>query len=706
MNKLLTKIVGAIACLTMVIGVGFAVANHKETLEPVHAAIDPNTEAVAFTLTTKYNNTDVDGSNEITSGPDNLFNNGSTYLSAASSSKVYLGASSAAALKFGSSSKKGTMSLTLKSGAQDTKYAPTKVIFSIAAANDVSKKVKLSLNGASSGTGFSQITYGGTAKQFADYEVAWDGTTTLTSIGVEAVNATSNRFYLKSITVVISSIVTHNVSFNSLGGGSFDSVQVNEGDAIGALPTPSKPKDEENQKRYEFLGWYALSNTDNPSNPSFEDATEYTASSLINADVTLYAKYQAINYYKVTFDSRGGSAVATQEVDAGEKASAPEAPTRETDLDYSYAFAGWYREEGCTNAYDFDAAVNSNITLYAKWNQSQLLAKQVVAMKETSSSLAYSDYQKNDNTVKDTLTRAFTGVSQGTTYTSWSDKTGASGVKYAGCNAGSNDTLQLRSNDDTSGVVVTNNDNGILVKSITLNWNNSTQADRVIQIYGKETAYTSSSNLYNSNDDGDLIVELSINNATNNQLTYEFEDDYQFIGFRSKSGAQYMNSIEIVWGSTSYSFDNLAIRFTGSVEEELWDRLHSESTIAGYGMLLAEYETIKDNPQLKNWYEYADLYDNDDLKNFDNSNTVHDPALKPTPTLKDGYYVWNLFKRVSIAKATTPYVAVAYIKLNNDEIVFLQQETASVKSLAQDLIAGPDRDENSLGGSLNYLANL
>ena len=705
MKKLLTRIIGAIAGFAMVIGVGFAVANHKEDIEPVHAAIDPNTEAVAFTLTAKYNNSNSDSGTEITTGPNNLFSNGSTYLSAATSSKVYLGASSAAALKFGSSSARGTMNLTLKSGAQDTTYMPTKVIFSIAAANDVSKKVKLSLNGASSGTGFSQITYGGTAKQFADYEVAWDGTTTLTSIGVQAVNASSNRFYLKSITVVVSSVASHDVSFNSLGGGSFDSIQVNEGNAVGTLPTPSKPKDEENQKRYEFLGWYALSNTDNPSNPTFEGATEYTASSVINSDVTLYAKYQVSDYYKVIFDSRGGSAVATQEVDAGEKASTPAAPTKETDLNYSYTFSGWYRESSCENAYDFNDSVNTNITLFAKWNETPLLAKQVVAMKETSSSLAYSDYHKNVNTTTDTLTRAFTGVSVGTSYGNWSDKAGASGIKYAGNSAGSNDTLQLRSSDN-AGIIVTDNDAGLLVKSITLKWNNSTQATRTIQIYGKAAAYSATSDLYNSNTDGDLIVELCIDNATNNELSYEFESDYQFIGIKSKSGAQYLNSIDIEWETISYTYDNLAIRFTGSVEEELWDRLHSESTITGYGMLLAEYETIKDDPQLKNWYEYADLYDNDDLKNFDNSNTVHDPALKPAPTLKNGYYVWNLFKTVSLENATKDYVAVAYIKLANDELVFLQQERISVKKLAQNLIAGPERDENSLGGSLNYLANL
>lgn len=33
-----------------------------------------------------------------------------------------------------------------------------------------------------------------------------------------------------------------------------------------------------------------------------------------------------------------------------------------------YAFAGWYTDKNCTNAYDFRSKVTGNISLYAKWN--------------------------------------------------------------------------------------------------------------------------------------------------------------------------------------------------------------------------------------------------------------------------------------------------------------------------------------------------
>lgn len=67
--------------------------------------------------------------------------------------------------------------------------------------------------------------------------------------------------------------------------------------------------------------------------------------------------------YTVTFDSNGGSVVASQIVRANEKVTQPENPTKD-----GYVFDGWYTDVNCTNAFNFATTViNSNITLYAKW---------------------------------------------------------------------------------------------------------------------------------------------------------------------------------------------------------------------------------------------------------------------------------------------------------------------------------------------------
>ena len=68
----------------------------------------------------------------------------------------------------------------------------------------------------------------------------------------------------------------------------------------------------------------------------------------------------------VTFDSRGGSEVPQVIVTKGEKAKKPADPTRE-----NYTFKGWYLDEDFTIEHDFESAVNSDLTLYAKWEENQ-----------------------------------------------------------------------------------------------------------------------------------------------------------------------------------------------------------------------------------------------------------------------------------------------------------------------------------------------
>ena len=67
----------------------------------------------------------------------------------------------------------------------------------------------------------------------------------------------------------------------------------------------------------------------------------------------------------VTFDSNQGTAVDSQLVAVGGKVAKPADPTKE-----GYTFSGWFTDEGCTNAYDFDADVDGTqpeFTLYAGW---------------------------------------------------------------------------------------------------------------------------------------------------------------------------------------------------------------------------------------------------------------------------------------------------------------------------------------------------
>lgn len=67
----------------------------------------------------------------------------------------------------------------------------------------------------------------------------------------------------------------------------------------------------------------------------------------------------------VTFNTNGRGTfddVNPQEVESGKTAKMPKAPTHPT-----YDFKGWYKESGCTNAFNFSTIITEDITLYAKW---------------------------------------------------------------------------------------------------------------------------------------------------------------------------------------------------------------------------------------------------------------------------------------------------------------------------------------------------
>ena len=69
--------------------------------------------------------------------------------------------------------------------------------------------------------------------------------------------------------------------------------------------------------------------------------------------------------YTVSFNSNGGSAVASQHVIYNGTATAPVAPIRP-----GYTFDGWYSNAALTTSFSFSTPITSDITLYAKWTVS------------------------------------------------------------------------------------------------------------------------------------------------------------------------------------------------------------------------------------------------------------------------------------------------------------------------------------------------
>ncbi|MCX4312937.1 MAG: InlB B-repeat-containing protein [Clostridia bacterium] len=77
------------------------------------------------------------------------------------------------------------------------------------------------------------------------------------------------------------------------------------------------------------------------------------------------SEFETKDVFSVTFAPNGGSAVATQYVTEGNKAVKPADPTWE-----GMVFGGWYTDAACTEAFDFDKAIDGNTVVYAKWTAS------------------------------------------------------------------------------------------------------------------------------------------------------------------------------------------------------------------------------------------------------------------------------------------------------------------------------------------------
>lgn len=153
---------------------------------------------------------------------------------------------------------------------------------------------------------------------------------------------------------------------------------------------------------------------------------------------------------------------------------------------------------------------------------------------------------KNVAQATDVIDRPLTGVQSGSSsYSSWSGKTSNSSAVYAGNSAGGNGAIQLRSKNNDSGIVSTTS--GGTVKKIVVTWNSNTINERTLDVYGKSTAYTSASDLYNSSTQGTKIGSIVYGSSTELLIT----EDYEYVGLRSHADPMYIDKIEITWGDAT-----------------------------------------------------------------------------------------------------------------------------------------------------------
>ena len=158
---------------------------------------------------------------------------------------------------------------------------------------------------------------------------------------------------------------------------------------------------------------------------------------------------------------------------------------------------------------------------------------------------------KND-IVQDVLTKALIGV-EGSSYENWTGVTytNGSGAVYAGnSSGGGNDDnhnfIQLRATN-SSGIVTTTS--GGNVKTISVTWDESTPIGRTLNVYGKNTAYSASSDLYGSSTQGTLLGTIVCGTSTELAIS----NDYQYVGLKSNNNSMYLTEIKIDWKPNSGS---------------------------------------------------------------------------------------------------------------------------------------------------------
>lgn len=132
------------------------------------------------------------------------------------------------------------------------------------------------------------------------------------------------------------------ITFNSNGGTAVSNVVLKKGEAL-TLP-------ETTQEGFEFEGWF-ISNTKVNDNIVFDE------------DATLTARWvsNTAKEFTVTFDSKGGSKVASITLKEGQTLTLPKAPTKS-----GYVFITW-EDSNSTPIYDNALLEAKDITLYATW---------------------------------------------------------------------------------------------------------------------------------------------------------------------------------------------------------------------------------------------------------------------------------------------------------------------------------------------------
>jgi uncharacterized repeat protein (TIGR02543 family) len=214
----------------------------------------------------------------------------------------------------------------------------------------------------------------------AEYSYTFAGWFTAASGGTQissTTTVTGNVTYYAHWTATKRS---YTATFNGNGGStpSPSSITKEYNAALGTLPTCSRTG-------YTFLGWYTASS----------GGTKISTTTVVTKDITYYAQW-SINSYTLTFNPNGGTVTPTsKDLEYNSAYGTLPTPTRASDAQYTYTFAGWYTAAtGGTQVTATTKMAAKDTTVYAHWTsntRSYTVSYQTTygTLNRTSQSVAY-----------------------------------------------------------------------------------------------------------------------------------------------------------------------------------------------------------------------------------------------------------------------------------------------------------------------------
>ena len=492
----------------------------------------------------------------------------------------------------------------------------------------------------------------------------WNGDSTSVAFNVTG----DNQVRITGLSIMYSpddTFTYHDITFNSLGNGDFDSLHLLHGSLVNEpLPQPVKAKDTENKKRFEFAGWYY--NVD-PLNPNFAEGIQFTISTEVNSDLTLVAKYNEISYHIVRFETNGGTTINDIEVDHGEIISMPGNPSKAADASYVYEFAGWYTNIGLSDAFSSSTPINEDLTLYAKYNaqsisspQSYLNSAETTATLHAVEEEMDFDVEKSMNDLVEANSYTISAGSDVTCYTNLQLNNDISVSTSGEANCGSfwgSSTYEWRLYQNKGGNVTITAANGFNLKSVTIT--------------------------YSQSNSGTLKNNLDASVASNTKVDLTGSSVTFTVGNTGSgtNGQVKITNIAVEYVRTSIALSNVAIRFGASIAKSSWDAINDNfEDITDYGIMLMTDADLEDGNYSSIQEAYEDNVRGPVIKIF---NKCANETPFAVPYLDGENY---LFKIVLYFPADKSYYddeihAVPFVVVG-DQYYFLDERTESVQNLA------------------------